>query len=304
MKTRPAHIPAPPKGYTYLGKRSDIKVPASWDEDGVTGKERHNFAGFHETASRSWTEWPRSYAVKGWNGHIAAKPNTPLYNLNVKKTTMKTPPKFNGPCPHRPNYDYKGHFTPPKGWRLVEIGEKYEVGDFFLASGWSWTSAEGIYGEPISGSVYPVIRPATSQRGPNGRFTKPAPKVKLNEEMVAWINSRTQISDLNFRIEAINRVIAGTSASGINQFHWISTPQQSGEMNGYWCARWNGKNEISESDREYMKLIVEGMEARVKVLTPKVKTDMDLLKDRIEALEKENAELKTWKVKVVAAVGT
>lgn len=296
MKTRPAHIPAPPKGYVYLGRWKDIVKPAGWSAARCPSTDYCDFA---YSSGENWNTMVDGFSSGDSNFHFAAKPDTTLYNLNVKKVTMKTPPKFNGYCSCRPDYDYKGHFTPPTGWRLVEIGEKYEVGDFFLASGWSWTSAEGIYGEPISGSVYPVIRPATSQRGLKGRFVsaKPAPKVELTEatkEEFRRESSSTHVVEL----ERIKDCLSGKR----DNLYGIFLMRNTAGGYAYWTDRMN--NPMQPEDRPFFEALKEFIEAEIarKTPAPKVKTDMDLLKDRIEALEKENAELKTWKAGVIALV--
>ena len=301
MKTRPAHIPAPPKGHVYLGCWQDIIKPAGW----IVGKcPRTDYCDFAYSSGENWNTMI-GYSSGDSNFHFAAKPDTPLYNLNlnVKKVTMKTPPKFNGYCSCRSNYDYKGHFAPPKGWRLVEIGESYKMGDFWLHSGDTWTAAsDSMVGKMISSnSTYPVIRPATSQRGPKGRFVsqKPAPKVELTSATKEEFR-REYSSTLAVELERIKDCLSGKR----DNLYGIFLMRNTAGGYGYWTDRMN--NPLKPEDRPFFQALKEFLEAEIarKTPAPKVKTDMDLLKDRIEALEKENAELKTWKAKVVAAVGT
>lgn len=235
--------------------------------------------------------------------------------------------------------------TLPEGYRFLKIGEKSRKEDFHTPFGcgqWKNNEEAYSYGDVIKEHMWPHIRKVDYVRGPKGRFASakpapPAPKATLNEEMTSWINAKTDVSSLNFRIKEINAAIAGTSASGVLSFHWTSTPQQNGEGNGYWCARWSDKSKISDSDREYMKLVVEAMEARVKALLPKPvpkpkkekplvtiyaegtgpsrkyrvehggaqleEGDKELLKgiDTFRSAHKEIADLKAWKAKVLAA---
>lgn len=90
MKTlpaRPANIPEPPKGYVYLGSASKIKSPA----DFVNNKTDYAYFSEHPYGSVVWNETNYSwFTPEPWH-HIAAKPNTPLYNLNKDLLPMNAP---------------------------------------------------------------------------------------------------------------------------------------------------------------------------------------------------------------------
>lgn len=89
--TRPAHVPEPPRGYVFLGHRRDIKVPESWDKEySPSYGDRLSFAAYSADGTLRWIEWDGIRAHKHFDGYIAAKPNTPLYNLNIKENPMPT----------------------------------------------------------------------------------------------------------------------------------------------------------------------------------------------------------------------
>lgn len=92
---------------------------------------------------------------------------------------MKAPPPFTDHFEHRPNYDYKNHFVAPKGWRLVNLGEKYQNGDFWLDYE-SWEPAsDWMMGQDINiCTVNPVIRPVLPELIP------PTPNAKVVLEVV------------------------------------------------------------------------------------------------------------------------
>ncbi len=129
----------------------------------------------------------------------------------------------------------------------------------------------------------------------------PKPKETLNKEMAEWIGRLTDIERLKERITNIKAAIAGTNIKGVYDFVWAHSKQRIADRSYEWGARMSGDTPISDSDREYMKLIVEAMEARLKELAPP-KTEVDTLKERIAALEKENADLKAWKSKILDVV--
>lgn len=88
----PEGICAPPDGYVYLGDVNDIKHPENFSRNNC------DFAYFEGRPSIRFGD--KSWIItNGWFGRttergflVAAKPNTPLYDLNAPKTsTPKTP---------------------------------------------------------------------------------------------------------------------------------------------------------------------------------------------------------------------
>lgn len=117
--TRPANVPEPPKGYVFLGHRRDIKVPPTWNMVNTPLEDRTDFAACCYGPRETWHEWTGMRAHKYYDGYLAAKPDTPLYNLNIKENPMPTHPQQDAQVqdrdpPKRPRRREDHRTEPPK----------------------------------------------------------------------------------------------------------------------------------------------------------------------------------------------
>ena len=198
--------------------------------------------------------------------------------------------------------------TLPEGYRFLKIGEKSRKEDFHTPFGrgqWKNNEEADCYGDVIKGHMWPQIRKVDYVRGPKGRFVStkpapPAPKATLNEEMISWVASLSvdRLGYIRNCVAEFKKFLDG-EATAIMSLPWRETGNS-----GHWNDLYGGKKP-TEADKEYVRACIELWEARAEEVTrksaTKPKTEVELLKDRIESLEKENASLKAWKAKVLAA---
>lgn len=196
--------------------------------------------------------------------------------------------------------------APPKGYRFLKIGEKTLPTDLCTLFG------KGVWGpvaewtrDAVTAAEWPHIRKVDYVRGPKGRFVStkpapPAPKATLNEEMISWVASLSvdRLGYIRNCVAEFKKFLDG-EATAIMSLPWRETGNS-----GHWNDLYGGKKP-TEADKEYVRACIELWEARAEEVTrksaTKPKTEVELLKDRIESLEKENASLKAWKAKVLAA---
>lgn len=228
---------------------------------------------------------------------------------------MKTP-EYKGPASlSRDNYTENCKLiTLPEGYRFLKIGEKSRKEDFHTPFGrgqWKNNEEVGCYGDVIKGHMWPQIRAVDYIRGPKGRFVStkpapPAPKAVLNKEMVDWI-ARVASNERDYAVTCVKRYkefLAGDETGCMN-FPWYDTPNS-----GRWNDIHEGSVKPTEADKEYVRAILEAMEKGLEDKTPKVapaskpaepKVKVELLRAHIKVLERELADLKAWKARVLAA---
>lgn len=204
-------------------------------------------------------------------------------------------PEYKGPAPlSHNNYTENCKLVSlPKGYRFLRRGEKTRKEDFHTPFGeakWKNNGETNVYGEAIIESMWPQIRKVD---------------VVLNKEMVNWVAQLEVLSYLRSSAESLKSFLGGEK-EGVMGFSWFST-----ENSQHWCDIYKGTVAPTEADKEYARLYVEAVEKRIAELTPKPaprpkpaepKVKIELLRAHIKVLEKENADLKAWKAKVLAAI--
>lgn len=221
--------------------------------------------------------------MDGWHRFLKVRIDFLTPTPKITPMNTKTPPEFK-PRTAITEYEYDKkvaqYGAPPKGYRFLKVGEKFNQKTDFLAF-WirEWATDKTV--SVVSGSNHPCITPAPK--------TKTLPDI--GDKFKAYIKGVTEILFLKGEIRDLKSAIEDPkhNFAGVFGLHWSSTTQGA----DHWCERHSGRVALTPKDILYLKASVAAYEARIAELVPKTPKEptAEEFRAQIAALNAKVAEL-------------